>query len=89
MHNLKTTGVETTPKSVPFAIVLQSQLKDPGKALSYLYTALAENDSEILDAALQDVISAQRQNIVLSHCLSQITPKIATSIIISSTVNST
>jgi hypothetical protein len=47
------------PKSAPFELVLENDLKSPEKAMSYLKSAFEENDPELFQAALQDVINAQ------------------------------
>jgi hypothetical protein len=53
-------GAKIMPKSVAFEIVLNEQLQVPERAMSYLKSAFEENDPELFQAALQDVISAQR-----------------------------
>jgi hypothetical protein len=55
----RTTGVQTMPKSVPFKQVLNAYLQDPEKAMSYLRSALEENDPVLFEAVMQDVIKAQ------------------------------
>ena len=46
-------------KSVPFESVLISYLTDPVKAMSYLQSALEENDPDLFLAALRDVAEVQ------------------------------
>ncbi|NJK30060.1 MAG: hypothetical protein HC851_07155 [Acaryochloris sp. RU_4_1] len=48
-------------KSVPFERVLNNHLQDPERAMSYLKSALEEDDPQLFNAALQDVIQAQSQ----------------------------
>jgi hypothetical protein len=60
------------PKSIPFAIVLQEQLKDPEQFLVDLKTAFLENDPELFDVALQDGINAQGHNIILRPVLNKL-----------------
>jgi cation transport regulator ChaC len=50
------------PKSVPFSMVLSNYLQDPEKAMSYLRSALEENDPVLFEAVIQDVIKAQGQS---------------------------
>jgi DNA-binding phage protein len=57
-------------KSVPFSTVLNNHLKDPQKALSYLQSALEENDPVLFLAALRDV--AQVQGVALEAENSQL-----------------
>jgi hypothetical protein len=49
------------PKSVPFEQVLNNHLQDSERAMSYLKSALEENDPQLFNTALQDVIKAQNQ----------------------------
>ncbi|MCY7285835.1 MAG: transcriptional regulator [Cyanobacteria bacterium CAN_BIN43] len=46
-------------KSVPFGIVLNNYLKDPERAISYLQSALEENDPDLFRLALRDVAEVQ------------------------------
>jgi DNA-binding phage protein len=46
-------------KSIPFSTVLNNYLKDPQKAVSYLQSALEENDPVLFLAALRDVAQVQ------------------------------
>ncbi len=51
-------------KSVPFEVVLNDYLKTPERAMSYLKSAFEENDSELFQAALQDVIAVQGKSLI-------------------------
>jgi DNA-binding phage protein len=46
-------------KSVPFGVVLNHYLQYPEKAVSYLQSALEENDPDGFQLALRDVAEAQ------------------------------
>jgi hypothetical protein len=52
-------GDNKMAKSVPFGVVLNSYLKDPERALSYLQSALEENDPDLFRLALRDVAAVQ------------------------------
>jgi DNA-binding phage protein len=64
------------PKSVPFEQVLDRYLQDPEKAMSYLKSALEEDDPILFQAALQDVLRVQKEAIVLTDTL----PKLVSSL---------
>lgn len=64
------------PKSVPFEQVLDRYLQDPEKAMSYLKSALEEDDPILFQAALQDVLRVQKESIVLTDTL----PKLVNSL---------
>jgi DNA-binding phage protein len=64
------------PKSVPFEQVLNNYLQDPKKAMSYLKSALEENDPELFQAALQDVINLNKEAIAMTSII----PKLAASL---------
>jgi predicted metal-dependent phosphotriesterase family hydrolase len=57
------------PKSVPFEQVLSNYLKDPEKAMSYLKSALEENDPELFQAALQDVMNVHQAGMPMTLTL--------------------
>jgi DNA-binding phage protein len=57
------------PKSVPFEQVLNNYLKDPEKAMSYLKSALEENDPELFQAALQDVMNVHQAGMAMTLTL--------------------
>jgi DNA-binding phage protein len=57
------------PKSVPFQQVLSSYLQAPEKAMSYLKSALEEEDPQLFQAALQDVLQVHGEAIALNAML--------------------
>jgi DNA-binding phage protein len=57
------------PKSVPFQQVLSSYLQDPEKAMSYLKSALEEEDPQLFQVALQDVLQVHGEAIALTTTL--------------------
>jgi DNA-binding phage protein len=63
-------------KSVPFESVLSSYLTDPVKAMSYLQSALEENDPDLFLVALRDV--AEVQGVISSQASSP--PKLVESL---------
>jgi DNA-binding phage protein len=52
-------GGKKVAKSVPFGVVLNHYLQDPERAVSYLQSALEENDPDVFQLALRDVAEAQ------------------------------
>lgn len=50
---------------------LIESLKDPEEAEAYIKAALSENDPELLQKAINDVIEAGNESVVVSHKLFQ------------------
>jgi DNA-binding phage protein len=52
-------GGKKMARSVPFGVVLNHYLQDPERAVSYLQSALEENNPDGFQLALRDVAQAQ------------------------------